>query len=96
MELPKFEVTLDGKSFEVQVTTADSIQWDMYRHKHGLPEMQEVSAIWSGRVTYTAAIREGQIDKKMPWEAYSAQVESVEYINNETVDPSNPDQQEIS
>ena len=96
MELPKFEVTLDGKSFEVQVTTADSIQWDMYRHKHGLPEMQEVSAIWSGRVTYTAAVREGKIDKKMPWEAYSTHVESVEYLTNETVDPSQQGQGETS
>ena len=93
MENPKFRVTLNGKSgkalkpYEIQVASADLIQWDLYRHRHSLPEMQEVSNLWSARVCYTASQREGKIEERMPWEAFSSQVLSIEFLQADEVDP---------
>ncbi len=102
MENPKFRVTLNGKSgkalkpYDIQVASADLIQWDLYRHRHGLPDMQEVSNLWSARVCYTASQREGKIEDRMPWEAFSAQVLSIEFLQSEEVDPTQPDPVESS
>ena len=102
MEQPKFKVTMAGKTgkplkpFTVTVANADLIQWDLYRVRKNLPQQDQVGNLWSARICYTAAQREGAIEDRMPWEAFSAQVLNIEYLAADEVDPSPQEAEESS
>ncbi len=89
MEQPEFKVKVrDVKPYTIKVTTSDLIQWDEYRLSKKLPPMEEVTSIWSARIVYTASKREQKIDAGMPYQAFVQDVEKIEFVASNDVDPS--------
>ncbi len=91
MESPEFKVQVKGvKPYQIKITTSDLIQWDQYRIKNKLPQMEECTAIWSARITYTASIREKKIEAGMPYSVFVDDVEKIEFVGSTDVDPTSP------
>ena len=88
IESPRFRVKLKGrKPYTVQVASADLIEFEFFQVKERLPEMSQISNIWSAYVTWSASKRDGKVDADMPWLVWRQEIERVEYLGSEEVPP---------
>lgn len=86
MEQPKFTVQLfKKKPFEVMISNGDLVRWDMDRASRGWPEMGSASNLWGSYVCFLASRRTGKYN--MTWENWIDDVENIEFISTEDVDP---------
>lgn len=76
---------VDGEAIEVKTIQADYIQWDITAHKHKWPDVQAAPFLWSAFTAWAAMRRQKLTD--LGWDAFRDQVQSVQPVGMDEVDP---------
>lgn len=84
LETPRLRIKREGHDdLEVQTINADLVLWDRTRFRHKWPPMQEAAFLWLTFIGWAAARRTGAINADHAYEAWEAEVLSVEPLDLE-------------
>lgn len=80
---PSLRVVLEGREpFEVQTRFKDMIATERALHAEGMPGAAEAPLSWSARLAWHAGRRSGDVDVRMPYEAFEDALAGVEVVED--------------